>query len=125
MNISSSLLAGQLGIIQPRKYSIASSPEHPLDKSDLSLIVGVHQFQTGSGRVKTGLTTAMLDSVKQEKKILGYIKTSHFRLPADPIWPIIMICAGSGVAPFRQTFIWPSANDALNSDLIEPTQYST
>ena len=46
----------------------------------------------------------MLESVKLETKILGAIKNannSNFRLPDDPIWPIIMICAGSGIAPFR------------------------
>jgi len=101
VNISSATLAGQIGIIQPRKYSIASSPENLMDNSDLCLIAGVHRFQSESGRVKIGLTTGMLESVKLETKIYGYLQTSHFKLPNDPTWPVVMICAGSGIAPFR------------------------
>jgi len=43
----------------------------------------------------------MLESVKLETKIYGYLQTSHFKLPNDPTWPVVMICAGSGIAPFR------------------------
>ena len=50
------------------------------------------------------LLLGMLETVKLETNILGAIKNannSNFRLPDDPIWPVIMICAGSGIAPFR------------------------
>ena len=59
VNISSATLAGQIGIIQPRKYSIASSPENLMDNSDLCLIAGVHRFQSESGsRSDRALTIA-------------------------------------------------------------------
>ena len=72
--------------------------------ADVSLIVGVLNYQTETGRNKKGLTTGMLESSVMQTKILGSIKNAHksnFRLPDDPAWPVIMICAGSGIAPFR------------------------
>jgi len=113
INITSPILASQLGIIKPRKYSIASTPIQPISKgsapvqaliNNVSLVVGVAQYQTETGRAKKGLTTGMLQSLKNETSIFGSIKnakSSNFRLPDDPAWPIIMICAGSGIAPFR------------------------
>lgn len=97
------MLASQLGTIKPRKYSIASAPTSE-DQKTVSLIVGLVEYQTETGRPKRGLTTGMLDSVAIQTRILGSIKNAHksnFKLPDDPMWPVIMIAAGSGIAPFR------------------------
>ena len=108
IKINSAILASQLTTIKPRKYSIASAP--PLIKdperndNNLSLIVGVLKYTTETGRVKGGLATGMLETVDLNTRVLGSIKNankSNFQLPADPSWPVIMICAGSGIAPFR------------------------
>ena len=61
VNINSSILASQLDIIKPRKYSIASTPESKeVVGHDLSLIVGVLKYQTETGREKMGLTTGII-----------------------------------------------------------------
>lgn len=102
VKISSATLASQVGVMKPRKYSIASAPT---GHHDLSLVVGVVRYSTTTGRDKRGLATGMLDTVALPSTIPGYISSPgdgrDFRLPPDPVWPVIMIAAGSGIAPFR------------------------
>ena len=46
----------------------------------------------------------MLNTAEVTSTIPGYVKYAnqmHFTLPEDPAWPILMIAAGSGIAPFR------------------------
>ena len=92
----------QAGLIKPRKYSIASAPTQA---GEVSLVVGVVRYNTGPGRVKRGLATGMMETILLNSSIPGFISSpgdgNDFRLPQDPIWPIIMIAAGSGIAPFR------------------------
>ena len=81
--------------IKPRKYSIASAPGINLDTektgNNLSLIVGVLEYSTETGRIKRGLTTGMLDTMPLNTRLLGSIKNankSNFKLPEDPTWPV-------------------------------------
>ena len=81
--------------IKPRKYSIASAPGLSLDTekvgNNLSLIVGVLEYSTETGRVKRGLTTGMLETMSLNTRVLGSIKNankSNFKLPDDPTWPV-------------------------------------
>ena len=100
INISSALLLSQLPLVKPRRYSIASAPRN----NTLSLIVGVASYTTPSGRHKLGLASGMLEAAPLGTDIRGCIalaKGSRLILPADPVWPMIMIGAGSGIAPFR------------------------
>ena len=100
INIPSALLVSQLPLIKPRRYSIASSPRD----NTLSLIVGVVEYNTRDGRQRRGLASGMLATAEIGSQVAGCIKLaqgSRLILPQDPVWPVIMIGAGSGIAPFR------------------------
>jgi len=100
VSISSATLIGHLTIIKPRRYSIASSP----CGGNLTLVVGLVDYKTTSGVKKQGLATGNLNRMDLRATVPGFIKYAnkvHFRLPDDPAWPVIMIAAGSGIAPFR------------------------
>lgn len=86
--------------LQPRYYSIASSPlEHP---GELHLTVGVVAFEQ-AGRSRKGTCSSYLSDVRIENEhIPVFIEpNTHFRLPEDHSVPIVMISAGTGIAPFR------------------------
>ena len=83
-----------------RLYSIASSLEaHP---DEVHLCVAVTRYRT-HGRERHGVcSTWLADFVGEDDRIPVYVdRNKHFRLPADPATPIIMIGPGTGVAPFR------------------------
>ncbi|MFT9383130.1 MAG: bifunctional nitrate reductase/sulfite reductase flavoprotein subunit alpha [Acetobacter orientalis] len=80
--------------LQPRLYSISSSPRlHP---EQVHLTVGVNQtpFPGVSSTWLAGLTPG--DSVP-----VFVQPTTHFHLPEDDTLPVIMIGPGTGIAPFR------------------------
>ena len=90
------MLASKLNTIKPRKYSIASAPGLNLDMektgNNLSLIVGVLEYRTETGRVKRGLTTGMLETMSLNTRMLGSIRNeTNFKLPEDPTWPVRII----------------------------------
>ncbi len=86
--------------IQPRLYSISSSPQ--AHDGQVHLTVNVVRYES-FGRPRGGLASAFLaDRVDVGGQIPIFIQTSHgFRLPADGDTPVIMIGPGTGVAPFR------------------------
>jgi sulfite reductase (NADPH) flavoprotein alpha-component len=86
--------------LQPRLYSIASSPK--VDGRRIALTVDAVRYRV-DGRVRQGVaSTHLAERVKPGDTIRVYVqKAQHFGLPADPAAPIIMIGPGTGVAPFR------------------------
>ncbi|HZT24753.1 MAG TPA: sulfite reductase subunit alpha [Pseudolabrys sp.] len=89
-----------LDALQPRVYSISSSPKS--NPNRLSLTVDAVRYAAG-GRTRLGVASTFLASRLQPgDKVRGYVqKAQHFALPADPRKPIIMIGPGTGIAPFR------------------------
>ncbi|MFC7498487.1 assimilatory sulfite reductase (NADPH) flavoprotein subunit [Enterovirga sp. GCM10030262] len=91
-------LAG-LRPLQPRLYSIASSLAFAPDEVHLTLSP-VRYSLHGTGRA--GVASAHLaDRGEMGSTSPVYVQSNpHFRLPADDV-PVIMIGAGTGVAPYR------------------------
>ncbi len=93
-------LAGALRKLTPRLYSIASSQKaHP---DEVHLCVDTVRYET-HGRERAGVASVYLaERTGGEIRVPLWIQTAkHFRLPADPGRPIIMIGPGTGIAPFR------------------------
>jgi sulfite reductase (NADPH) flavoprotein alpha-component len=86
--------------LQPRLYSIASSPK--VDRKRLALTVDTVRYKIDS-RTRLGVASTFLaDRIKPGDKLNVYVQKAHaFELPADPAVPVIMIGPGTGVAPFR------------------------
>jgi sulfite reductase (NADPH) flavoprotein alpha-component len=87
--------------LQPRLYSISSSPKaHP---GEVHLTVAAVRYDA-HGRAKKGVCSGWLaDRVAlDETPVPVFVQTSHgFRLPGDLTKPVIMIGPGTGIAPFR------------------------
>lgn len=88
------------GVMQPRRYSIASSP---LKSAKIAaLTVGVVD-DVVNDKHYSGLGSSYLARSLEDTKIQAVFKSSKstFDLPSDPARPIIMIAAGTGFSPFR------------------------
>lgn len=90
-------LVDALRKLSPRLYSIASSPDANPDEAHLTVsVVAYEQF----GRRHWGSASNYL--VSEPETVPVYVEANdRFRLPADGDTPIIMIGAGTGVAPYR------------------------
>ena len=86
--------------LQPRLYSIASSPK--VDPRRVSLTVDAVRYAI-KGRGRLGVaSTFFAERINPGDRLKVYVQPAHaFGLPADPSVPIIMVGPGTGVAPFR------------------------
>lgn len=92
-------LARSLPGLQPRLYSIASSPRAA--PGEVHLCVGV-VADMRHGRLRHGVASGFLaHRASTAGPLAARIQPSHFRLPADPATPMIMVGPGTGIAPFR------------------------
>lgn len=93
-------LVAVLGVLQPRLYSIASSPKAARD--EVNLTVAAVRWQR-RGRMRTGVASTFLaDRAGPGAALPVFVQKAHgFHLPADTNAPIVMIGPGTGVAPFR------------------------
>jgi sulfite reductase (NADPH) flavoprotein alpha-component len=92
-------LLGQLKRLQPRLYSIASSSLATPDEVHLTVSTVRYQCED---RDRGGVCSAFLaDRAGQAEVPIFIQKSAHFRVPADPERPMIMVGPGTGIAPFR------------------------
>ncbi|MFB9451301.1 bifunctional nitrate reductase/sulfite reductase flavoprotein subunit alpha [Dactylosporangium vinaceum] len=90
---------GVLKRLQPRQYSISSSPL--LAPTRVATTVSVVRFANGAGRARRGVCSTFLADADPHAEVRVFLQRSpHFRPPADDTVPIIMIGPGTGVAPF-------------------------
>ena len=94
-------LVAPLKILQPRLYSISSSPKaHP---GEVHLTVGVVRYDL-NGRTISGVCSTYLAErvVPTESAVPVFVHHSPgFRPPQNPSLPMIMVGPGTGIAPFR------------------------
>lgn len=94
-------LAEALRPLQPRLYSISSSPRaHP---GEVHLTVGAVRYEA-HGRARKGVASCWLADrvVPGETPVPVFVHVSRgFRLPQDGSRPVILVGPGTGIAPFR------------------------
>lgn len=85
--------------MQPRLYSIASSPLAHADA--IHLTVGVVRFEL-NGRTRHGVcSTFLADRLAPSDNLSVFVQPSSFKLPEQKDQSMIMVGPGTGIAPFR------------------------
>ena len=88
--------------LRPRYYSISSSPL--VDPALCSATVAVVEGPAHSGHgIYHGVCSTFLAERAAGTLVSAFLQapSTPFRLPADPLTPLIMVGPGTGVAPFR------------------------
>jgi cytochrome P450/NADPH-cytochrome P450 reductase len=91
-----------LAPLRPRYYSISSSPL--ADPETCSITTGELRAPARSGDgVYAGICSNHLATMAPSSTVFTFVRepTIPFRPPADPAVPMIMVGAGTGLAPFR------------------------
>lgn len=88
--------------LTPRRYSISSSPLWSEDHVTLTVAVLSAPALSGSG-IYEGAASTYLAGARPGTKVAVTVRPSNvaFHPPQSPATPVVMVCAGSGVAPFR------------------------
>lgn len=96
------LLCAQLTPLQPRFYSISSSPLVHRDQVHLTVAVVTYRTKGGEGPEHFGVCSTYLQHAPVEENVYLFVRSApNFHLPTDISRPIIMVGPGTGVAPFR------------------------
>lgn len=85
--------------LQPRFYSISSSPKQYPDSIHVTCAVVIDT--TATGRQHLGVCSNYLKRMSVGDRIPIFVRHSHFKLPKQLNTPIIMVGPGTGLAPFR------------------------
>lgn len=98
--ITADALVGIMRKLPPRLYSIASSPKaHP---GEVHLTVGVVRYDAHGRNRKGVCSTYLAERIEEGGKAEIFVTPNkHFKVPANPDAPMIMIGPGTGIAPFR------------------------
>ncbi|GGF92803.1 bifunctional reductase [Paenibacillus albidus] len=100
VSVSAADFTALLKPLQPRLYSISSSPKaHP---QEVHITVSTLRYEYGGNRRKGVCSTFLADLATPDTDIPVFIhRNAHFRPPANPGVPMIMVGPGTGIAPFR------------------------
>ncbi|MEV1286588.1 cytochrome P450 [Micromonospora sp. NPDC049679] len=91
-----------LAPLAPRQYSISSSPRWSEDHCTLTVALLNAPAMSGSG-THQGAASTYLAHARPGTKVPVTVRPSNvaFHPPQSLTTPIVMVCAGSGIAPFR------------------------
>ena len=99
-DITADALVSVMRKLPPRLYSIASSPKAHED--EVHLTIGVVRYDAHGRKRKGVCSTYLSDRVEEGEKVEVFVTPNkHFKVPANPDTPLIMVGPGTGIAPFR------------------------
>ncbi|KAL6080194.1 Sulfite reductase [NADPH] flavoprotein alpha-component [Balamuthia mandrillaris] len=120
-------LLGNMRRMQPRYYSISSSPLCGYNEDEdeenkilkLNITAAVVRYRT-LNKERSGVTTTFLaDRTSVGDRLPVFIsRNEHFRLPLEGHVPIIMIGPGTGIAPFRAFLQERIAKEATGENML-------
>lgn len=89
-------------VLRPRHYSISSSAEAAPGEADLMVSLLAAPHRGGEGNFH-GIASHYLQNVQAGDSVQARVLpcSEAFRLPQDESVPVIMVSAGTGLAPFR------------------------
>ncbi|MEX3920240.1 molybdopterin-dependent oxidoreductase [Paraburkholderia sp. BR10872] len=99
VDMSAPELLGMLKRLQPRLYSISSSPK--AHAGEVHLTVSAVRYNNGRRERKGVASTFLADRAPEGSVPVFVQKSTHFRPPRNGDAPMIMVGPGTGVAPFR------------------------
>ena len=107
-----------LPLLRARQYSISSSPLANDAEASLTIAVVDAPSLSGQGRFH-GVASTYLAALQPGDRLAVAVRPSQsgFHLPADPTTAIVMVCAGTGVAPFRGFLQERAAQKAAGRDV--------
>lgn len=110
-------LADALRPLQPRLYSISSSPKaHP---GEVHLTVGAVRYELEDTERKGVASTYLADRCGFGQRVGVYVhKAPHFHLTENDDAPAIMCGPGTGIAPFRAFLEERHARDAAGENWL-------
>ncbi|MET0703530.1 MAG: bifunctional nitrate reductase/sulfite reductase flavoprotein subunit alpha [Mycobacterium sp.] len=86
--------------LTPRQFSISSSPL--VSPNEVQLTVSVVRYPGSDGGPRGGVASTYLADAPDGTPVPVFLQRSpHFRPPAEPSTPMIMVGPGTGIAPFR------------------------
>lgn len=99
IELSAHELTDMLKRLQPRLYSISSSPK--AHAGEVHLTVSAVRYNNGRRERKGVASTFLADRATEGSVPVFVQKSTHFRPPRQGDTPMIMVGPGTGVAPFR------------------------
>jgi sulfite reductase (NADPH) flavoprotein alpha-component len=103
--------------LQPRLYSISSSPKATPGK--VSLTVDAVRYLVNK-RIRSGVaSTYLAEQIAPGERLQCYVQKAHnFGLPTDLSKPVIMVGPGTGIAPFRAFLLERQATGASGKNWL-------
>lgn len=107
--------------LRPRHYSVSSSPAVHPGHADLMVSLLQAPARSGNGLLYRGTGSAYLNGVRPGDTVLARVQPCReaFRIDHADAVPLIMVAAGTGLAPFRGT-IADRAMLAAKGDQLPP-----
>jgi sulfite reductase (NADPH) flavoprotein alpha-component len=116
INVSPEEFLPVLKRLQPRLYSIASSPKVQTGEVHLTISTVRYDYE---GKPRGGVCSTFLADRAEGVEVGIFVqKSPHFRVPKDKTLPVIMVGPGTGIAPFRSFLYERQASGATGKNWL-------